>query len=136
MKRMLLVMNFLHFLNVLNFSPVGTFSNSIYIPYSSTLLHLPPLRSTVSNDAGIEPRTFTTLALAVRRSNPSNRGRHNSFLLFHIQTCEKALVCKKMKQLRFTGHYRVLIKKNHRENTREKKMPEMDDGNANEVSIF
>ncbi len=31
-----------------------------------TLIHLPPSDSTVSEDAGIEPRTVTTLALAVR----------------------------------------------------------------------
>jgi hypothetical protein len=32
---------------------------------SSTQLYLPPLRSTLSEDAGIEPRTVATLALAV-----------------------------------------------------------------------
>ncbi len=35
----------------------------------STLLHLPPLDSTVPTDAGIEPRTVATSALAVRHSN-------------------------------------------------------------------
>jgi hypothetical protein len=40
----------------------------------STLLCLPPLRySTVLEDAGIEPRTVATLALAVRHSNHSAR---------------------------------------------------------------
>ncbi len=39
----------------------------------STLLHLPPLSSTVSEDAVIEPRTVATLALEVRRSNHSAR---------------------------------------------------------------
>ncbi len=34
-----------------------------------TLLHLRPLDFTVSEDAGIEPTTVVTLALAVRRSN-------------------------------------------------------------------
>jgi hypothetical protein len=38
-----------------------------YVPYS-TLLHLPPSDSTVSEDAGIEPRTVATLALTARRS--------------------------------------------------------------------
>jgi hypothetical protein len=35
----------------------------------SALLHLPPSDSTVPTDAGIEPRTVATVALAVRRSN-------------------------------------------------------------------
>ncbi len=35
----------------------------------SALLHLPPLRFIVPTDAGIEPRTVATCALAVRRSN-------------------------------------------------------------------
>ncbi len=34
-----------------------------YVLYS-TLLHLPPLRYTVSEDAGVEPRTVATSALA------------------------------------------------------------------------
>jgi hypothetical protein len=34
----------------------------------SALLHLPPSDSTVPTDAGIEPRTVATGALAVRRS--------------------------------------------------------------------
>ncbi len=38
----------------------------------STLLHLPPLRFHLSEDAGIEPRTVATFAFAVRRSkNPA-----------------------------------------------------------------
>ncbi len=44
----------------------------------STLLHLPPLRSTVSEEAGIEPRTVATTALAVRRSNHSARSHPHS----------------------------------------------------------
>jgi hypothetical protein len=47
----------------------GTFY--CYVVYS-TLLHLPPLRFH-DVDAGIEPRTVPTLALAVRRSNLSDR---------------------------------------------------------------
>ncbi len=39
----------------------------------STLLHLPLSGSTVSGDTGIEPRTVGALALAVRRSNYSDR---------------------------------------------------------------
>ncbi len=43
-----------------------------------TLLHLPPLDSTVWEDAGIEPRTVATLPLAFRRpshlSRSPNRG--------------------------------------------------------------
>jgi hypothetical protein len=45
---------------------------SFYVRYS-TLLHLPPSDSTVPEDAGIEPRTVATTALAVRRSNHSAR---------------------------------------------------------------
>jgi hypothetical protein len=37
----------------------------------STLIHLPPLRFTVSEDAGIEPRKVAISALAVRRSSHS-----------------------------------------------------------------
>ncbi len=39
--------------------------------FFSTLLHQPLSESTVSEAAGIEPRTVTTSALAVRRSNYS-----------------------------------------------------------------
>ncbi len=39
----------------------------------STLLHLPPSDSAVSEDAGIEPRTVATLALTARRSLRSAR---------------------------------------------------------------
>ncbi len=42
----------------------------------STLFHLPPFISTVSEDAGIEPRTVATSALAVRRSTHSVRSHH------------------------------------------------------------
>jgi hypothetical protein len=38
---------------------------------------MPPLDSTVSEDAGIEPRTVATTALAVRRSNYSARSHPN-----------------------------------------------------------
>ncbi len=44
------------------------FFNVLY----STLLHLPPLSSTVSEYAEIEPRTVATFALADRRSNNSS----------------------------------------------------------------
>jgi hypothetical protein len=43
---------------------------SFYVQYS-TLLHLPPSDSTVSEAAGIEPRTVATTALTVRRSIPT-----------------------------------------------------------------
>jgi hypothetical protein len=48
----------------------GIFLNIFYVLYS-TLLPLPPLRSDsiVPTDAGIEPRTVATGALAVRRYN-------------------------------------------------------------------
>ncbi len=46
-----------------------------------TLLHLPPLRfHTVSEDAGIEPRTVATLALAVRRANNSARSHPHGWM--------------------------------------------------------
>jgi hypothetical protein len=41
-----------------------------YVLYS-TLFHLPASDSTVSEDAGIEPRTVATSALTVSRSNHS-----------------------------------------------------------------
>jgi hypothetical protein len=47
----------------------------------STLLHLPPsdsTQSTVSMNAGMEPRTVVTLALAVRRSNHSANSHSHS----------------------------------------------------------
>ncbi len=40
------------------------------------MLHRPPLRSAVSEDARIELRTVATLAMAVRRSNHSARSPH------------------------------------------------------------
>jgi hypothetical protein len=43
-----------------------------YVRYS-TLLHLPPTDSPVSEGARIEPRTVATTTLAVRRSNHSAR---------------------------------------------------------------
>ncbi len=46
----------------------GIFFICFSILYSA-LLHLPPSDSTVPTDAGIEPRTVATSALAVRRSN-------------------------------------------------------------------
>jgi hypothetical protein len=45
----------------------GGFFLFFYVLHS-TLLHLPPLRCTVSEDDGIEPRTVAALALAIRRS--------------------------------------------------------------------
>ncbi len=48
----------------------------------STLLHLPPPSdSTVSEDAGIESRTFANLALKARRSSHSARSHPHRFLL-------------------------------------------------------
>jgi hypothetical protein len=55
----------------------GDFWIFCFVLYS-TLLHLPPSDTTVSEDAGIEPRTVATLALAVRRSNHSARSRPQS----------------------------------------------------------
>ncbi len=51
------------------FKTGGFFGFFFYVLYS-TLLHLPPLRSTVSEDAVIESRTLATSALAVRHSIP------------------------------------------------------------------
>jgi hypothetical protein len=45
----------------------GEFFFFFFVLYS-TLLHLPPSDSTVSTDAGTEPRTVATGALAIRRS--------------------------------------------------------------------
>jgi hypothetical protein len=57
-----------------------------YVRYL-TLLHLPPLRFTVSGDAsGIDPRTFATLTLTARRSNHSARSHpYNRLDLIHIR---------------------------------------------------
>jgi hypothetical protein len=44
-------------------------SNTFNDPHYSTMFHLPLSDSTVSKDAGIEPRTVVTSALAIRRSN-------------------------------------------------------------------
>jgi hypothetical protein len=55
------------------------FPNVLY----STLLHLPPSDSTVSEDAGIEPRTVATSALAVRRSNHSAKSNPHAFLILN-----------------------------------------------------
>jgi hypothetical protein len=52
----------------------GLFLDFFFHVRSSTSLHLPPLRfHFVSEDAGIEPRTVATTALAVRRPNHSAR---------------------------------------------------------------
>jgi hypothetical protein len=49
-----------------------------YVQYS-TLLHLPPHRfHCVGENAGIEPRTVATTALAIRRSNNSARSHPHS----------------------------------------------------------
>jgi hypothetical protein len=53
------------------------FSSIVPVRFS-TLLHLPPFRSTVSVDAVIEPRTFATLALTARRSKHSVRSHSHS----------------------------------------------------------
>jgi hypothetical protein len=45
--------------------------NYIFNMLYSTLLHLSPSDSNVSEDAEIEPRTVATVALTVRRSNHS-----------------------------------------------------------------
>ncbi len=67
----------------------------------STLPHLPPLRSTVLEDVGIEHRTVATSALAVRRSNHSaiglihNSARsliHNRLSLIHLPTFVMSMV--------------------------------------------
>ncbi len=47
----------------------GIFLIYLFFILNSTLLHLPPSDSTVLTDAGIEPRTVATGALAVSRSN-------------------------------------------------------------------
>jgi hypothetical protein len=47
---------------------LGGFFNFFVVLYSA-LFHLPPSDSTVPTDAGMEPRTVATCALAVRRSN-------------------------------------------------------------------
>jgi hypothetical protein len=47
----------------------GFFSCSVL---SSTLFHMQPIRSTVSEDAKIELRTGATVTLAIRRSNNSS----------------------------------------------------------------
>jgi hypothetical protein len=58
-------------------------SFSFYVQYS-TLLHLLPQDFTVSEDAGIEPRTVATTELAVvRRSNHSARS-HTQTRLYLI----------------------------------------------------
>jgi hypothetical protein len=44
---------------------IGTFLSQYLRPYSF-LLHLPSLRSTVSEDAAIEPRTVATFTSTVR----------------------------------------------------------------------
>ncbi len=54
----------------------------------STLLHLPPPDSTVSEDAGIEPKTVATMALAVRRSNHSARSLPNINIQILIESDE------------------------------------------------
>jgi hypothetical protein len=50
---------------------------SFYVLYS-TLLYLRTSDSTVSEDAGTEPRTVATVTLAVRRSNHSARSHPHS----------------------------------------------------------
>ncbi len=56
-----------------------------------------PLDSTVSEDAGIEPRTIATSALAVRRSNQS--ARSHPLLFAGINSlCTVAVVCEKYRQ--------------------------------------
>ncbi len=51
----------------------------------STLLRLPPLRCTESEDAGIEPRNVATLALAVSRPNHSPRFHPQSLVIIHTR---------------------------------------------------
>ncbi len=64
----------------LSFSPLKGelfWTFAFHVRYS-TLLHMPPSDYTASEDAGIEPRTVATMALAVRSSNHSARLIHNS----------------------------------------------------------
>jgi hypothetical protein len=57
----------------------GIFDYFIYVPYFTQHCFVcRPLDSTVSEDAGIEPRTVATLALAVRRSKLSARSHPQS----------------------------------------------------------
>ncbi len=60
---------FIIFIIQINYNGNGGFFSVL----SSTLLLLTPSDSAVSEDAGIEPRTVATSALAVRRSNHSAR---------------------------------------------------------------
>jgi hypothetical protein len=59
-----------------------------------------PSDSTVSEDAGIEPRTVATLALTVRRSNYSARSHQSRYLSFstifvyYIPTSKTKLLCR------------------------------------------
>ncbi len=50
----------------------------VFYAHYSTLLICRPSDSTVSEDAGIEPRTVATSALTARRSNHSARSHSNS----------------------------------------------------------
>jgi hypothetical protein len=59
--------------NLLRHFKQGDFLKDFFNVLYSTLLPLPPLRFHCVGDAGIEFRTVTTLALAVRRSNRSAR---------------------------------------------------------------
>ncbi len=57
----------------------------------STLSHLPPLDSAVSEDAELEPRTVATLALTARRSNHLDRSHpHIRLDLIHYSAIESA----------------------------------------------
>jgi hypothetical protein len=56
-----------------------------------------PSDSTVLEDAGIEPRTVTTSALADRRSNQSARS-HPLLFAGIIKLCTVAVVCEKYRQ--------------------------------------
>ncbi len=61
----------------------------MYVRYS-TMLHMPPSDSTVSQDAGFEPRTAATMALTANRSKNSARShlqaRSHPQARYHPQT--------------------------------------------------
>jgi hypothetical protein len=62
-------------------------SYTVYGDYS-TRLHLPPLRFTVSDDAGIEPMIVATLSLTARRLIYSAIAHPHSAELFLVEIFE------------------------------------------------
>jgi hypothetical protein len=67
-----------------------------FLSFSQQCLICRPADSTVSEDAGIEPRNVATLALAVRRSNHS-AGSHPQIRLDLIHKLEASCECSKMR---------------------------------------